>query len=187
MSKGADRRRPSCLTCEPHLGQQHGRGDEFAQHRSACVPAGPRVCQGHWHGSDRAAEGAARVVNSLLGPLLMAAADLLLRGLPSRRPSTRLGASRPVHRRGPSRSSTSLAYVRHTPSLVREVRTVRPGPTTSSATTLIKASWASNLGKASTPTQCHNRRADCSKRTSAIARSRMNSPCECLALTLANP
>jgi 3-hydroxyacyl-CoA dehydrogenase len=108
------------------------------------------------------------IVNSLLGPLLMAAAGLLLRGVAD--PATidttwRIATGAP---KAPSRSLTSLAYAPHTPSPTREAGTVKPGPTTSRPTTSIKANWASNPAKASTHTRCHKRRADPSREKSRV-------------------
>src|SRR4030095_7421031 len=97
------------------------------------------------------------IVNSLLGPLLMAAAGLLLRGVADPATSTPLGECRPVHRKAPSRSLTSWAYVPHTPSPMPEAGTVKPGPTTSRPTTSIKANWGSNPAKDSRHTRRHKR------------------------------
>jgi 3-hydroxyacyl-CoA dehydrogenase len=103
------------------------------------------------------------IVNSLLGPLLMAAAGLLLRGVAD--PATidttwRIATGAP---KGPFEIFDVIGLRTAYAVANAGAGTVKPGPTTSRPTTSIKANWASNPAKASTHTRCHKRRTDPSR------------------------
>jgi hypothetical protein len=98
------------------------------------------------------------IVNSLLSHCLRPQRICCSGTPPTQPPSTQHGESRPVQGRASSRSLTSLAYVPHA-SPVRVTRTVKPGPTTSSAT-IDQGKLGVESGEGFTHTQCRKRRAD---------------------------